>query len=68
MQSAMEGTADIGMASRELKESELAELTSEVIAVDGIAVIVNNENPIDDLTLMNKINLFGDITNWSEYN
>ena len=38
------------MASRELKDSELAELTPIVIAMDGIAVIVNPENPIDNMT------------------
>lgn len=65
MQSAMEGTADLGMASRELKESELAELTAEVIAVDGIAVIVNNTNPVDDLTIDEVKSIYvGEITEW----
>lgn len=50
MTGAMDGTCDIGMASRELKDSELAELTPIVIAMDGIAVIVNPENPIDNMT------------------
>lgn len=50
MTSAMDGTCDIGMASRSLKESELAKLTSLEIALDGIAVIVNNANPLNGLT------------------
>ena len=41
--------SDIGMASRELKESELESLTATVIT-DGLAVIVNKENPIDNIT------------------
>lgn len=65
MQSAMEGTADLGMASRDLKESELAELTSEIIAVDGIAVIVNNVNPTNDLTMNEVKSIYvGDVTEW----
>lgn len=65
MQSAMEGTADIGMASRDLKDSELAELRSEVMAIDGIAVIVNNNNPIDSLTIEEVKSIYiGDITKW----
>ena len=48
---AIDGTCDIGMASRELKASELeAGLTPTVIAMDGIAVIVNNDSPVTDLT------------------
>ena len=44
---ALSGTSDIGMASRELKESEVSEgAVGKVIAIDGIAVVVNNENPI----------------------
>ncbi len=65
MQAAMEGTADLGMASRELKDSELAELTAQAIAVDGIVVIVNKENPVNDLTLEEVKGIFvGDITEW----
>ena len=51
MTSAMDGSYDIGMASRELKDSELeGGLTPTVIALDGIAVIVNNDNTTEDLT------------------
>ncbi|MCF6464724.1 substrate-binding domain-containing protein [Clostridium sp. Cult2] len=67
MQSAIEGTADIGMASRELKDSELAELTPVVIALDGIAVIVNNDNPVEDLSIDDIKSIYiGETTNWSE--
>ncbi|MGI6071265.1 MAG: substrate-binding domain-containing protein [Blautia sp.] len=51
MTSAIDGVCDIGMASRELKDSETeAGLKAQVIATDGIAVIVNKENPLTDLT------------------
>ena len=51
MQNVMEGVCDIGMASRELKDSEIsAGLTATVIARDGIVVIVNNDSGITDLT------------------
>ncbi len=67
MQGAMDGTFDIGMASRELKDSEKAELNSVEIAYDAIAVIVNNENPITDLTSENVRQIFtGEVTTWNE--
>lgn len=68
MNDAIDGTSDIGMASRELKDSEIeAGITSTVIAIDGIAVIVNNENEITDLTSEQVKNIFiGEITDWSE--
>ncbi len=68
VQSAMEGTADIGMASRELKDSELAELTSLSIAVDGITVIVNKENPpLENLSIDELKSIYiGEITKWNE--
>jgi len=51
MTDAIDGTCDIGMASRALKESELEQgLTPTVIAMDGIAVIVNNDSPVAGLT------------------
>ena len=51
MTDAIDGTCDIGMASRELKDSETSEgLTPTVIALDGIAVIVNNDSPVTNLT------------------
>lgn len=66
--SAIEGTCDIGMASRELKDSEVEEgAESIVIAQDGIAVIVNNDNPIDSLTAEQVMSIYtGETTVWSE--
>jgi phosphate transport system substrate-binding protein len=68
MNSAIEGICDIGMASRELKESEIeAGLSATVIAMDGIAVIVNNRNPVSELTSDQVRAIFmGDITSWSD--
>lgn len=66
MTSAMEGAANLGMASRDLKDSETAVLTHKAIAIDGIAVIVNNANPTEDLTMEQIKNIFtGEITEWS---
>lgn len=66
MTAVMDGTCDIGMASRDLKESEAAVLTSLAIAQDGIAVIVNTENPLDDLTKEQVKDIFtGSVTAWS---
>ena len=68
MQSAIDGLCDIGMASRELKDSEKeAGLTSMVIAQDGIAVIVNNESGITDLTSEQiKAIYTGEVTEWED--
>lgn len=58
------GAVDFGMASRELKEDEQS-LNAYVLARDGIAVIVNNANPIDDLSLEDIKNIFlGEKTEW----
>lgn len=66
MKAAMDGTCDIGMASRELKDSE-AELKAIVIALDGIAVVVNKENALTDLTSEQIKKIYtGDIKTWSE--
>ncbi len=67
MQGAIDGTFDIGMASRELKDSETAELTGMVLSMDGIALVVNNENPLDNLTMEQIMNIYiGEITDYSE--
>ena len=68
MNDAIEGVSDIGMASRELKDSEIeAGLTPTVIALDGIAVIVNNENTVEDITADQIKGIYtGEITDWSE--
>lgn len=67
MTSAMEGMCDIGMASRELKDSELAAgLNPTVIAMDGIAVVVNHNNAVDNLTSEQVKEIFtGALTDWS---
>lgn len=66
MTAAMDGTCDIGMASRELKDSETeGGLTAAVIAMDGIAVIVNNDNPTADLSKDTVKGIYtGEITSW----
>ena len=67
MTSTIDGTYDSGMASRELKDEEAAQLTPQVIALDGIAVIVNKENPITELTSEDVLNIYtGVTTDWSE--
>lgn len=65
---AIDGTCDIGMASRELKDSEIEKgLTATVIAMDGIAVIVNNDSSIDDLTSEQVMKIYtGEATVWSD--
>lgn len=64
----IDGTADIGMASRELKDTEEKEgVTATVIAMDGIAVIVNDKNEVDDLTNEQVKDIFaGDTTSWED--
>ena len=67
MTGAMDGTCDIGMASRELKDSEAEALTGTVIAMDGIAIIVNNENAVDGLTVEQVNGIYtGEITSWAD--
>lgn len=68
MQNAIDGVCDIGMASRELKDSEKeAGLTPTVIAMDGIAVVVNNDNPTDELSSEQVKSIFtGDVLTWDE--
>ena len=66
MTAAMEGTCDIGMASRDLKDSE-SELKATAIAMDGIAVIVNKNNTLDDITSEQVKDIYlGDVTSWDE--
>ena len=70
MTGAADGTLDIGMASRELKDSETEEgLTATKIAMDGIAVIVNQENPAEDLSSDTVKGIFtGGTTTWDAAN
>lgn len=67
IKAAIDGTYDIGMSSRELKDDEKSQLNEHILAIDGIAVIVNNENPTSDLSSENITKIFtGEITKWSE--
>ncbi len=68
VESAISGICDIGMASRELKDTETSEgVTATAIALDGIAVIVNNESPVEELTSDNVKNIYtGGTTKWSD--
>lgn len=68
MTSTINGACDIGMASREVKESELAEgLIPTVIAMDGIAVIVNNDSSVTNLTSEQIKGIYtGEITDWND--
>ena len=68
IQAVQEGRCDIGLSSRALKDAEKeAGLTETVLAYDGIAVIVNPANPVEDLSLEQIADIYtGKITNWSE--
>ncbi len=63
-----EGRCDIGLSSRALKDEEKANgLTETLLALDGICVIVNNDNPVSDLSLGDISKIYtGEITNWNE--
>ena len=63
-----EGRCDIGLSSRALKDSEVASgLVGTVLAYDGIAIIVNPANPVEDLDIETIAKIYtGEITNWSE--
>ena len=65
--SAKEGICDIGMASRDLKDEEKDGLTAQEIARDGIAVIVNKDNDVDELTSDQVKSIFtGETTTWDD--
>lgn len=66
VESAKNGSADIGLASRALKDEETG-LTTKTIALDGIAIVVNSKCGVDDLTVEQVAKIFeGKITNWKE--
>lgn len=66
MKAVSDGTCDIGMASRELKDDEVS-LKATTIALDGITIIVNNDNPIENLTSQQICDIYtGAILSWSE--
>ena len=66
--SVVDGLCDIGMASRELKDTELAEgVTPTVIALDGIAVIVNNDSTVEELSSEQVKSIYtGEVLTWDE--
>lgn len=68
IQAVQEGRCDIGLSSRKLKDEEKASgLTETVLAYDGIAIIVNPENTVSELTLENIADIYtGKITNWKD--
>ena len=68
IQAVSEKRCDIGLASRNLKDEEKANgLTGTVVAIDGIAIVVNKENPVSDLTVEQIAKLYtGEITNWKD--
>lgn len=67
IQAAAEGRCDIGLASRDLKEEERLDLQETVVAIDGIGIIVNPDNPVTDLTLEQIGQIYtGEIKNWKE--
>lgn len=67
MTNTIEGSYDIGMASRELKEDEASQLDATVMATDGIAVIVNNNNPTEDMTSDQVKSIYtGEVYSWDE--
>ena len=64
---ATDKTLDIGLSSRALKDEEKADVEGTTIALDGIAIIVNNASKVEDLTVDQLKQMFtGEITNWSE--
>jgi phosphate transport system substrate-binding protein len=67
IKSAIDGSYDIGMSSRELKDDEKSQLNEYTLAIDGIAVIVNKENPMADISSENITKIYtGEITKWTE--
>lgn len=67
MKAAIDKTADIGMASRELKAEELAVLQAKAIALDGIAIVVNNKNTVSDLSSEQIKGIYtGELTTWAD--
>ncbi|MCR6544113.1 phosphate ABC transporter substrate-binding protein [Dehalobacterium formicoaceticum] len=67
VKAAADGVADLGMASRELKDEEKTSVQATVIAKDGIAVVVNTGNAVSDLTMDQVKGIFsGEISNWDQ--
>ena len=67
IQAVSEGRCDIGLSSRDLKDDEKTTLEQTIIALDGIAIVVNPQNKVTDLTVEQIAKLYtGEITNWKE--
>lgn len=67
IQAVADGTCDIGLSSRNLTDDELKTLDGTILAIDGIAIIVNKENSVSDLTLEQLAAVYtGEITNWKD--
>lgn len=67
IQAVSEGRCDIGLSSRDLKDEEKQTLEGTVVAIDGIAIIVNPQNKIEDLSVDQIAKIYtGEVTNWSE--
>ena len=67
IKNAIEGTSNLGMSSRDLKDQEATSVDSTNIALDGIAVVTHKDNKVDDLTTEQVKDIFtGKITNWKE--
>lgn len=67
IQAVSEGRCDIGLSSRDLKDDEKQTLDQTVVAIDGIAIIVNPENNVENLSVEQIVKIYtGEITNWSE--
>ena len=69
IEAAANGTCDIGLASRNLKDAEIEKgLVATTVALDGIAIIVNENCPVDDLTVEQIAAIFtGEITDWADF-
>lgn len=67
IQAVSEGRCDIGLSSRDLKDEEKTKLEEKIVAIDGIAIVVNPENPIKNLSVEQIAALYkGEIKNWNE--
>lgn len=67
IQAVSEGRCDIGLSSRDLKDDEKQNLEGTVVAIDGIAIVVNPKNKVDDLTIDQISKIYtGEITNWKD--
>lgn len=67
IEGAIDGTFDVGMASRALKDDEASELDATEICLDGIVIVVNTNNEVNDISLEDAKKIYtGEITNWSE--